>query len=174
MHSSLDKLHAGYAPVLQGLSSQAVEAHPANDLARWNARQIIEHLLLTYQSSSTVFCDRLAKARPTQSRPRPYQRIQQFFVCRFGYFPTGRMAPPGVIPAASPSEPFDGDALAAKLQSELQSMDAILAVCEARFGEKRFATHQVLGPLSAEQWRKFHVAHGRSHLKQLLRIDSLR
>jgi hypothetical protein len=174
MHSSLKQLHAAYAPVLQGLSSEAVEAHPADDAARWNARQIVEHLILTYQSSSAVFRERLAKGRPTQSQPRPYQRIQQFFVCRFGYFPTGRTAPLGVTPAASPSEPFDGDALAAKLQSELQSMDEILAVCEERFGKKRFATHQVLGPLSAEQWRSFHNAHGRSHLKQLLRIDPLR
>jgi hypothetical protein len=174
MHSSLEQLHAGYAEVLRGLSAQKIEVHPANDHARWNARQIVEHLILTYQSSSAVFRDRLAKARPTQSRPRPYQQIQQLFVCRFGYFPTGRIAPLGVAPGANASEPFDGDVLAAKLQSELQSMDDLLAFCEERFGKKRFASHQVLGPLSAEQWRKFHVAHGRSHLKQILRIGLAR
>jgi hypothetical protein len=173
MHSLLQQLHASYAQVLQGLSSQALEIHPANDPARWNARQIVEHLVLTYQSSSAVFRDRLAKDRPTQSPPRPYQRVQQFFVCRFGYFPAGRVAPPGVRPEASVREPLDGDALAAGLQSNLQSMDEILVVCEQRFGEKRFATHQVLGALSARQWRRFHVAHGRCHLKQLRRLGLL-
>jgi len=170
MHSSLEQLHTSYAQALQGLSSQAIEVHPANDQARWNARQIVEHLILTYQSSSAVFRERLAKGRPTQSQPKPYQRVQQFFVCRFGYFPTGRPAPPGVTPASSASEPLGGDALAARLQSELQSMAEILVACEEQFGEKRFATHQVLGPISAQQWRKFHVVHGTHHLKQLRSI----
>ncbi len=174
MDPGLERLNDGYAKALKGRSAEDLEIHPASDPARWNGRQIVEHLILTYQSSVAVFCDRLAKARPTQSRPKPYQRVQQLFVCRFGYFPTGQTAPLGVIPAASPSEAFDGDALATMLQSELQSMDETLAVCEERFGKDRFATHQVLGPLSAEQWRRFHVAHGRSHLKQLRGIDSLR
>jgi hypothetical protein len=167
MHSSLERLHAGYAELLTGRSAEALEIHPSSDPARWNGRQIVEHLLLTYQSSSAVFSQRLAKGRPTQSQPKPYQRIQQFFVCRFSYFPTGRKAPPGVVPAASVSELLDGDALAAALQSHLQLMDEILVVCEERFGDKRFAAHQVLGPLSARQWRSFHAAHGRCHLKQL-------
>jgi hypothetical protein len=28
----------------------------------------------------------------------------------------------------------------------------------------------VLGPLSMQQWRKFHLIHGRHHLKQIARI----
>jgi hypothetical protein len=170
MYPGLERLHGGYAQLLIGLSSQVLEIHPANDPARWNARQIIEHLILTYQSSSAVFRDRLAKDRPTQAQPKPYQRVQQFFVCQFGYFPAGRLAPPEVIPSASACEPLTGDTLAADLQSNLQFMDEILVACEERFGEKKFATHQVLGPLSARQWRRFHVAHGRCHLKQLRRL----
>jgi hypothetical protein len=166
MDSEFERLHASYTKLLMGCTAEALEIHPGSDPARWNARQIVEHLILTYQSSSALFGERLAKGRPTQSQPRPYQRIQQFFVCRFRYFPTGRVAPPGVTPAASASEPLDGDALASKLHSELQSMDEILIVCEGQFGEKRFASHQVLGPISAEQWRKFHVVHGGHHLKQ--------
>jgi len=167
MHSSLERLHAGYAELLTGRSAEALEIHPSSDPARWNARQVVEHLILTYQSSSDVFSERLAKDRPTQSQPKPYQRIQQFFVCRFGYFPTGRVAPPGVTPESTVRELRDGDALTAELQTNLRAMDEILIVCEERFGEKRFATHQVLGSLSARQWRGFHVAHGRCHLKQL-------
>ena len=63
MHSALEQLHASYAQLLMGQSAQALEVHPANDPTRWNARQIVEHLILTYQSSSAVFCERLAKGR---------------------------------------------------------------------------------------------------------------
>jgi DinB superfamily len=167
MHSSFEQLHAGYAQLLTGSSAEVLEIHPGNNPERWNARQIAEHLILTYQSSSGVLRERLAKGRPTQSRSKPYQRVQQFFVCRFGYMPTGRSAPPGVVPKANASESLDGDGISARLQIELQVMDELLTTCERQFGEKKLATHQILGPLSAQQWREFHVAHGRHHLKQL-------
>jgi hypothetical protein len=167
MHPSLEQLCDGYTQALQGSSSQALEAHPSSDPARWNARQIVEHLILTYRSSSALFRERLAKSRPTQSRPKPYQRIQQFFVCRFGYFPTGRLAPPDVIPATSATEPLDGNDICSRFQAELEAMDELLIACERQFGDKKFATHQVIGPISAQQWRKFHIAHGRHHLKQI-------
>ena len=167
MHPSLEQLCDDYAQLLHGRSSQALEIHPSNDPARWNARQIVEHLILTYRSSSTVFRERLAKGRPTQSRPKPYQRIQQFFVCRFGYFPTGRLAPPDVIPTANATEPLDGNDICSRFQAELEVMDELLIACEQQFGEKKFATHQVIGPISVQQWRKFHFAHGRHHLKQI-------
>jgi len=172
MHSSLEQLHAGYAEVLQTLSAQAIEVHPANDLARWNARQIVEHLILTYQSSSAVFRERLAKGRSTQSRPSAWQRVQQLFVCRFGFIPEGRPAPRDVVPSASAGEPLDGNDLSAKLHVGLRSMDEALVLCEEQFGEKKFATHQFIGPLSAGQWRRFHIAHGRHHLKQLRRLHA--
>ncbi len=167
MHSSLEQLHAGYAEFLTGRSAKVLEIHPGNDPARWNARQIVEHLILTYQSSCGVFRERLAKGRPTQSQPKPYHRIQQFFVCRFGYFPTGRLAPPNVIPTASPAEPLDGNDICSRLHAELEAMDKLLIACEEQFGDKKFATHQVIGPIAAQQWREFHLAHGRHHLKQI-------
>ncbi len=170
MHPSLEHLHASYAQTLQGRSCDALEIHPGNDPTRWNARQIVEHLRLTYQSSSEVFRERLAKGRPTQAKPRTYQTVQRFFVCRFGYMPTGRPAPPGVIPAVIAREPLDGAAISAELHDDLRAMDELLIACEDQFGKRRFSSHQVLGPISAEQWRRFHVAHGRHHLKQLQQL----
>lgn len=172
MHPSLEQLHASYAQFLQGRSIEVVEIHPGNDSNCWNARQIVEHLILTYQSSCAVFCERLAKGRPTQTKPSAYQKVQQLFVCQFGYIPAGRLAPPDVIPAVSATEPLDGKAISARLLAGLSAMDEMLAACESRFGEKKFATHQVIGPISADQWRRFHVAHGRHHLKQLRRLEA--
>jgi hypothetical protein len=167
MHSWFEQLHAGYARVLRDGTAQALETHPGGDAERWNSRQVVEHLILSYRSSSAVFRERLEKGRATQTKPSAFQRLQQFFVFRFGFFPAGRPAPPGVVPAAIPGEALDGNALAAKMREELEAMDALLVVCEERFGAKRFATHQALGPISARQWRRFHAVHGGHHLKQL-------
>jgi hypothetical protein len=51
----------------------------------------------------------------------------------------------------------------------LVAMDATLADAEKRFGAKaRLLRHPVLGPLTAQQWRRFHEVHGRHHLKQIV------
>jgi hypothetical protein len=82
------------------------------------------------------------------------------------------VAPPGVIPAVIDSEPLDGTAISARLHDDLWAMDELLIACEEQFGRRRFSTHQVLGPISADQWRRFHVVHGRHHLKQLRQLIS--
>jgi len=47
-------------------------------------------------------------------------------------------------------------------------MDASLADAERRFGHRtRVLFHPILGPLTAQQWRRFHLVHGRHHLKQI-------
>jgi hypothetical protein len=49
----------------------------------------------------------------------------------------------------------------------LLAMDEGLTRAEEMFGRQRFASHTVLGPLSAEQWTKFHLVHGKHHVKQI-------
>jgi hypothetical protein len=40
--------------------------------------------------------------------------------------------------------------------------------CECRFGSAtKILDHPILGPLTAEQWRKFHWVHGRHHARQI-------
>jgi hypothetical protein len=73
------------------------------------------------------------------------------------------------MPAAIPSRQLNAAALLSALREELAAMDDLLVQCERQFGRKSFATHQVLGPLSAAQWRRFHFVHSRHHLKQVQR-----
>jgi hypothetical protein len=50
-------------------------------------------------------------------------------------------------------------------------LDGVLAECEMRFpGGVPIAEHPVLGPLTATEWRGFHLAHGRHHVKQVIAI----
>jgi hypothetical protein len=58
-----------------------------------------------------------------------------------------------------------------EIAEKLVAMDAIIAECETRFGRSvRLLDHPILGPLTATQWRKFHLVHGMHHQKQLLRL----
>jgi len=75
-----------------------------------------------------------------------------------------------VTPGAEPDQSLDGTALASLLHAEMGTIDELLLPCEKRFGRQRLATHQVLGPLSASQWRKFHLVHARHHLKQIRQL----
>lgn len=170
MHVSLEQLHARYARLVEGRSSEALEVHPANDRGCWNARQIVEHLILTYQSSGAVFQKRLDKGRPTQTRPTMKQRGPRLVVLGLGFMPRGQTAPSMVMPGANAGPQLDGTALLNAMRSELEKMDELLTLCERQFGEQQMATHQILGPLSASQWRRFHVTHGRHHLKQMRRL----
>ena len=170
MHPSFADLQAAFARELAGLSVEEVEWHADGSQERWNSRQIVEHLLLTYCSSSKVFLQRLEKGRPTLSQPTRRQRIARFVVLRAGKFPGRPQAPAHVTPSVIPCEVRAGCSLAIKFSEELQVMDEVLSRCEERFAGDRFATHQILGALSAEEWRRFHVVHSRHHLSQLLSL----
>jgi hypothetical protein len=170
---SFVKLQAAVVRELSILSAADLERHPGGDPARWNARQIVEHLLLTYRLSGKVFTERLAKGRPTLAQVNRRQLIARFMVLRLGRFPGRPLAPANVTPSTIPCEMVDGSCLAEQFAVELQVMDELLGRCEEQFARNRFATHQILGPLCAEEWRRFHVVHSRHHLKQIVRTKSL-
>jgi hypothetical protein len=65
-----------------------------------------------------------------------------------------------------------GSELIELLRLEVDQMDSLLDRSRERFGIQRVASHYLLGPLRADQWRRFHVIHMRHHLGQLRRIES--
>lgn len=160
-----------YAAALSGVDAGRAQLHPAGNSERWSMQQVVEHLVLTYRSSSESLRKRLEKDQPTRARVTLGHRLARGVVLGVGYFPYGRPAPehvrpvPGVLPACSGSE------LVTHLGAGLAEMDGLLTRCQERFGSKRMASHFALGPLSAAQWRAFHVIHGRHHLKQVRGIQ---
>jgi hypothetical protein len=171
MYAPFEDVCQRFATELDGISAQALETHPSDYPDCWNARQIVEHLVLTYRLSATTFQERLKKGRPTQAPVKLNHRMTRFVVLGIGVMPGRRKAPPMVTPAGMPDPVLDGAALVSLFRTELQAMDALLGPCRERFGKQTFANHQVLGPLSAEQWRRFHLVHARHHLKQLQRLS---
>ena len=58
-----------------------------------------------------------------------------------------------------------------EIGEKIGAMDSIIAECEKRFGRRvRLLDHPILGPLTATEWRKFHLVHGMHHRKQILRL----
>jgi hypothetical protein len=171
MHAPFAELIAEFSRAINHLSAAEVEAHPRGDSSRWNTRQIVEHLALTYRVSGENLQTRLEKGRSTQYRPSLAQRSAKLVLLHFGYFPHGRPAPAAVTPLTEAAEAVGGADLLALFGRELETVDGILKACEGHFEETALATHQLLGPLSVAEWRRFHVIHARHHLKRIRGIN---
>ena len=56
----------------------------------------------------------------------------------------------------------------AEIGAKIAEMDEIITRCEEKLGARsKLLDHPILGPLTAAQWRKFHLVHGRHHIKQI-------
>jgi DinB superfamily len=166
MDSILQQLQQEIAASLQGLDAIRTQLRPATTPDKWNIQQIVQHLTLTYASTEVAISGRLVKRRPTRTQPTLQQRIQQYAVTTFGYFPTGLEAPLPVCPPVD-SSPLSGEELAQQVAAGLTPMDQLCNQAEVLFGPRRVASHGVLGPLSIHQWRRFHLTHGRHHIRQI-------
>ena len=131
---------------------------------KWNCAQILEHLRLTYTATTKGTLKALEMGRPLGGEPSWRARFNVFYVTALNRFPSGRTAPKN-------TQPVDGSGFESlrKFNDALVAMDAILADAEKRFGNKvNLLDHPILGPLTAQQWRRFHRTHARHHLKQIV------
>jgi hypothetical protein len=161
MDPRLDKLRGSLASAVEGMSSEQWCWHPPG---KWCAAELLEHLYLTYTGTIKGFERVMAAGNPLASRPSMENRLRTFVVVGLGHMPDGVKAPAVTVPrglsVAKVREEFG---------AKIVEMDAIIAQCEARFGGRvHVLDHPILGPLTAPQWRKLHVVHGRHHHKQLL------
>jgi hypothetical protein len=170
MNPTLHQLQCEIASSLYGLDATETQLYPPSRPDRWTIQQIIEHLLLTYSSTETAISARLTKRTPTRAKPTLMHRIFQFVVTRCGFFPTGRESPPMVSPQPT-THPLSGADLTEATAEQLARLDLLFTEAETLFGPaSQCASHTVLGPLNIGQWRKFHLVHGRHHLKQIAAI----
>jgi hypothetical protein len=169
MYEDLRKLDAEVNAALRGLSARQTQATPLADPNKWSIQQIIEHLLATYLGSIPAIQARIDKGSATRAVPTMRQRLGQFTTITLGFFPRGRPAPAAVSPAL-PTTSRTGDDLAARISVELIKLDLATAQGERIFAGRRAVSHIILGPLSMQQWRRFHLVHGLHHLKQIRTI----
>ncbi len=149
----------------RGMDFRELRAHPSG---KWCAAEILEHLALTFSSTSRLLERCLRAGEATGNRPGVRQRLTTAIVVELGVFPARRPAPGFSTPRGLPPE-----TVLTVLRDNLQRMDAAITACERRFGAVRLADHAVLGPLTARQWRRFHWVHTRHHMKQIARLRAL-
>ena len=163
MDSRLEELKQAVESSIEGLSSEHLSWHPP---AKWCAAEVLEHLYLTYTGTIKGFTKVLEAGKPVTTRASMKQRVRTLVVVGFQHMPKGRQAPANTRPRGLPAEK-----LRSEVGAKIVEMDTIIAQCEARFGRGRcLLDHPILGPLTARQWRTFHLVHGRHHVKQLLRL----
>lgn len=163
MDSRLQRLQEEIASAIAGLSADQLSWHPPG---KWCTAEVLEHLYLTYTGTVKGF-ERVAEAgKPLATAPSWRQRGRTLVVVGFGYFPSGREAPAVARPRGVPTEK-----VLAEIGPKIAEMDAIITRCEEKLGaHHQLLDHPILGPLTADQWRKFHLVHGRHHVKQIRRL----
>jgi hypothetical protein len=174
MHPAFEELHKLYCKCLTGKDCDFCQRRPARSLrgrrTPWTTQDVVEHLLLTYRNTKVLFDRYLERNSPSKRPVTAKHRFLQFLVVRCGGFPRGVSAPDHAQPGKSGMPPMTGEELAALMRSDLEELDAKLEKCRQAFGKQPFAPHFIFGPLTANQWRRFHFVHGRHHLAQLARI----
>ena len=163
MDSRLEKLKADLESAVEGMSSEQWNWHVPG---KWCAAEILEHLYLTYTGTIKGFERVIASGKPLATSASMAQRLSSFVVVGLGHMPGGIEAPAVARPRGLPV-----DQVRKEIGAKLVAMDAIIGKCEAGFGpDVKLLDHPILGPLTAPQWRKLHIVHGRHHQKQLLRL----
>jgi len=144
------------------LTAEELSWHPPG---KWSAREILEHLYLTYTGTTRGF-SRVLASGGSRKRQSWKQRAATFLVLEFGYFPNGIQAPAFSRPGRMPLEK-----IVSEIGMKLAEMDAVLAECASKVGlNAKAMDHPLMGPFSIVQWRKFHLRHGLHHLKQIERL----
>ncbi|HTW58369.1 MAG TPA: DUF1569 domain-containing protein [Terriglobales bacterium] len=158
----LEKLRYLLAASIAGLTEEQLRWHPPG---KWCALEVLDHLYLTYTGTIKGFERVLAAGKPNVTPATWRQRGRKLVVLRLGYLPSGRKAPPSSHPRGLPA----GKVLA-EIVPKIAEMDQCLSTCEQKLGRGELLDHPIIGPLTAAQWKKFHLVHGLLHLKQIRRL----
>jgi hypothetical protein len=160
MVSALEKLRRELSDAMAGADDSALEQSPPG---KWNSAQILEHLYITYKNTNWALAKCLEKGAPLATKATLKHRFGTLLVVKLGYMPPGRRAPERALPQGMPLAE-----VRVSIFAEIQRMESALADCERRFGPRaKILDHPFIGPLTADEWRKFHWVHGRHHAKQI-------
>jgi DinB superfamily len=160
MHPKLVKLQKTLSNAITGMNFDDLSRHPEG---KWSTAEILDHLNLTYLGTIKNLERRIAEGKTCAENDRRKKRWARLAVTRFGYLPNGRKSPERMLPRGTPSQQ-----VAKEIMESLARLDGVIAQCETRFpGGVPIAEHPILGPLTAEEWRGFHLAHGCHHAKQV-------
>ena len=162
MDPDLKRLQQEIASAVAGLSAEQMSWHPPG---KWCAAEVLEHLYLTYTGTIKGFERVAAAGKPLAHGSNLGQRGRTLVVVGFGYLPSGREAPPVARPRGPAARRKCWPKSGQRSPRWMTRSDALRG--EAGTREDNLLDHPILGPLTGGQWRKFHLVHGRHHVKQI-------
>jgi hypothetical protein len=164
MAKEFERLRSSLEATIAGASNDELAFHPEG---KWCAAEVLEHLSRTYFGTSGVLRKTLAGGAALTNPRSAKDRVAQFVVTTLGVLPGGRQAPAPTVPKG-----IGPEQAVREIRANFDDMEKVVADAEQKFGKKAIVgVHPILGPLNAHQWRRFHLAHGLHHCKQ---IDALR
>jgi len=162
----LKRLHDAITATTKDMTAEEWQRHAPG---KWSTAEVLEHLYLSYTGTVKGFGRCLQEGRSLASARTWKHRMATTLVAGLGYFPPGRKSPKQALPRGTPAEQVLAD-----VAKQIEAMDEVIAKCVARHGRRALMLdHPMLGPLSAEQWCKFHWVHGRHHVKQIRKLRGM-
>jgi hypothetical protein len=162
----LRKLQEAVSSSIAGLSDDQWSWHPPE---KWCAAEVIEHLYLTYTGTIKGCESVLATGKVNVNASTWRHRMAKIVVIRFGHMPSGRESPARARPRGLPREKVLAE-IVPQIIPKIAEMDEFLNRCERELGSGPLLDHPIIGPLTAAEWKKFHLVHGLHHVKQILRL----
>jgi hypothetical protein len=167
MHQVFQSAFRDIAVELGHFDARSANVHPWGRPHCWSVQQVVEHLVLSMDSTRKALEERLAKGRPERHTQRSRAEwALQLMILSAGHMPKGVGAPREM----SPNEDMQSTGvreLTERLETAIERLDATLDQCRQRFGLERVGRHFLLGPLRMDQWRRYHVLHVRHHMRQM-------
>ncbi|MBI4502396.1 MAG: DinB family protein [Gemmatimonadetes bacterium] len=144
---------------LHGLEPEDWHRGPA---AKWTIAQVVAHLALGVDLSSSVFAQRAEKTGMIR-RSNPGQAVLRHLLLGFGKFPPGRQAPETTRPPEKP----DPEIVAAQYRMGVERFATMAETWPEKRQMEIFVKHPLLGDLNLPEWIRFHYVHARHHVKQI-------
>lgn len=160
MSPHLEKVRAHAHRLTRDFSSEDWEY---SHQGKWSASKTMEHLRLAFTATTKATLKTMQASEPFCRDATWRDLAGRVCVLRLGRMPGGMKALKNLTPKVG----LPGNTLR-PFNDALVAMDATLNDAERRFGRNtRILDHPFLGPLTAEQWRRFHWVHANHHFRQI-------
>lgn len=165
MHPVLKSALEPLAQLMESVTQEEAQALPLPGQGRWCAQQVMEHLILSYELTSSTVSRQLKAGRVSKRRRTFLEFLLRVQSIGLGYMPEGVPAIRAVRPSHFTPQP--GSEIAERFLRAAEEMDVQLVAARKKFGIEVCGEHPMFGVMRVDEWRRYHALHARHHFKQL-------
>jgi hypothetical protein len=165
MHPVLKSALEPLAEQIAVVSAEEAQIPPLPGMERWSACQIMEHLILSYELTSTSVSRQLKTGRVPKNRRSLLQFLLRMQTIGLGYMPDGVRSIRTLRPTEC--EFVSGAVMAERFLKAAEEMDGYLVEARKKFGIQACGEHPIFGVMRVDEWRRYHAIHAKHHGTQL-------